>query len=93
AAQKGLRAYVAKGKRERQAQNDAIEAIGKVGSKLESTEEKIELIYPKVIVLTAGESQLNVYAVVVSASTRCEFKSQAGQHVFTSWAKVSYEVP
>ncbi len=62
AAQKGFRAYAAKGKLELQAQDDAIEAIAKKVIKLISTEDKIEITSPKEIVLTAGGSQLKINA-------------------------------
>jgi uncharacterized protein (DUF2345 family) len=93
AAQKGFRAYAAKGKLELQAQDDAIEAIAKKVIKLISTEEKIELTSPKEIVLTAGGSQLKINADGVFSTTGGKFESKAGQHLFTSGAKVSYEVP
>ncbi len=93
AAQKGLRAYAAKGKLELQAQDDAIEAIAKKVIKLISTEEKIELTSPKEIVLTAGGSQLKINANGVFSTTGGKFESKAGQHLFTGGAKVSYEVP
>ena len=90
---KGLRAYAAKGKLELQAQDDAIEAIAKKVIKLISTEDKIELTSPKEIVLTAGGSQLKINANGVFSTTGGKFESKAGQHLFTSGAKVSYEVP
>ena len=93
AAQKGFKAYAAKGKLELQAQDDAIEAIAKKVIKLISTEDKIELTSPKEIVLTAGGSQLKINADGVFSTTGGKFESKAGQHLFTSGAKVSYEVP
>jgi uncharacterized protein (DUF2345 family) len=93
AAQKGFKAYAAKGKLELQAQDDAIEAIAKKVIKLISTEDKIELTSPKEIVLTAGGSQLKINADGVFSTTGGKFESKAGQHVFMSGAKVSYEVP
>ena len=93
AAQKGFRAYAAKGKLELQAQDDAIEAIAKKVIKLISTEDKIELTSPKEIVLTAGGSQLKINADGVFSTTGGKFESKAGQHSFVGGAKVSYEVP
>ena len=93
AAQKGFRAYAAKGKLELQAQDDAIEAIAKKVIKLISTEEKSSLRAQKEIVLTAGGSQLKINADGVFSTTGGKFESKAGQHLFTSGAKVSYEVP
>ncbi|MFV5593457.1 type VI secretion system Vgr family protein [Acinetobacter junii] len=93
AAQKGFRAYAAKGKLELQAQDDAIEAIAKKVIKLISTEEKIEITSPKEIVLTAGGSQLKINADGVFSTTGGKFESKAGQHLFAIGAKVSYEVP
>ncbi|WP_151738430.1 type VI secretion system Vgr family protein [Acinetobacter junii] len=93
AAQKGFRAYAAKGKLELQAQDDAIEAIAKKVIKLISTEDKIEITSPKEIVLTAGGSQLKINADGVFSTTGGKFESKAGQHLFATGAKVSYEVP
>ena len=93
AAQKGFRAYAAKGKLELQAQDDAIEAIAKKVIKLISTEDKIEITSPKEIVLTAGGSQLKINADGVFSTTGGKFEVKAGQHLFATGAKVSYEVP
>lgn len=93
AAQKGFRAYAAKGKLELQAQDDAIKAIAKKVIKLISTEDKIEITSPKEIVLTAGGSQLKINADGVFSTTGGKFESKAGQHLFATGAKVSYEVP
>ncbi|RKG30703.1 type VI secretion system Vgr family protein [Acinetobacter tianfuensis] len=93
AAQKGLRAYAAKGKVELQAQDDAIEAIARKVIKLISTEDKIELTSPKEIVLTAGGSQLKINGDGIFATTGGKFESKAGQHSFVGGGKVSYDVP
>ena len=93
AAQKGFRAYAAKGKLELQAQDDAIEAIAKKVIKLISTEDKIEITSPKEIVLTAGGSQLKINADGVFSTTGGKFESKAGQHLFVSGATVNAELP
>ena len=93
AAQKGFRAYAAKGKLELQAQDDAIEAIAKKVIKLISTEDKIEITSSKEIVLTAGGSQLKINADGVFSTTGGKFESKAGQHLFTSGATVNAELP
>ncbi|WP_110975799.1 type VI secretion system Vgr family protein [Acinetobacter sp. WCHAc060042] len=93
AAQKGLKAFAAKGKVELQAQDDAIEAIARKVIKLISTEDKIEITSPKEIVLTAGGSQLKINGDGIFATTGGKFESKAGQHSFVGGAKVSYEVP
>ncbi|MCH7317142.1 type VI secretion system tip protein VgrG [Acinetobacter sp. ANC 5659] len=93
AAQKGFRAYAAKGKLELQAQDDAIEAIAKKVIKLISTEDKIEITSPKEIVLTAGGSQLKINANGVFSTTGGKFESKAGQHLFVSGATVNAELP
>lgn len=93
AAQKGLKAFAAKGKVELQAQDDAIEAIARKVIKLISTEDKIEITSPKEIVLTAGGSQLKINGDGVFTTTGGKFESKAGQHSFVGGAKVSYEVP
>ena len=93
AAQKGLRAFAAKGKVELQAQDDAIEAIARKVIKLISTEDKIEITSPKEIVLTAGGSQLKINGSGVFSTTGGKFESKAGQHLFTGGAKTPYEIP
>lgn len=93
AAQKGLRAFAAKGKVELQAQDDAIEAIARKVIKLISTEDKVEITSPKEIVLTAGGSQLKINGDGIFTTTGGKFESKAGQHSFVGGAKVSYEVP
>ncbi|MGR0304517.1 type VI secretion system Vgr family protein [Acinetobacter beijerinckii] len=93
AAQKGFRAYAAKGKLELQAQDDAIEMIAKKVIKLISTEDKIEITSPKEIVLTAGGSQLKINADGVFSTTGGKFESKAGQHLFVSGVTVNAELP
>ncbi|RYY78483.1 MAG: type VI secretion system tip protein VgrG [Moraxellaceae bacterium] len=93
AAQKGIKAFAAKGKIELQAQDDALEAIARKVIKLISTEDKIELTSPKEIVLTAGGSQLIINGSGVFIKTGGKFECKAGQHVFSGGAKVSYEIP
>lgn len=89
AAQKGLRAYAAKGKLELQAQDDAIEAIARKVIKLISTEDKIEITSPKEIILTAGGSQLKINSSGVFSTTGGKFESKAGQHVFTQGERIN----
>ena len=93
AAQKGIRAYAAKGKVELQAQDDAIEAIARKVIKLISTEDKIEITSPKEIVLTAGGSQLKINGNGIFTTTGGKFESKAGQHSFVAGATVNAELP
>lgn len=93
AAQKGLKAFAAKGKVELQAQDDAIEAIARKVIKLISTEDKIEITSPKEIVLTAGGSQLKINGDGVFTTTGGKFESKAGQHSFVGGATVNAELP
>ena len=93
AAQKGLKAFAAKGKIELQAQNDAIEAIARQVIKLISTEDKIEITSPKEIVLTAGGSQLKINGDGIFTTTGGKFESKAGQHRFMGGATVNAELP
>lgn len=93
AAQKGLKAFAAKGKVELQAQDDAIEAIARKVIKLISTEDKIEITSPKEIVLTAGGSQLKINGDGIFTTTGGKFESKAGQHSFVGGAIVNAELP
>ncbi|MCH7335670.1 type VI secretion system Vgr family protein [Acinetobacter sp. NIPH 2699] len=93
AAQKGIRAYAAKGKVELQAQDDMIEAIARRVVKIISTEEKIEITSPVEIDLKAGGSQLKINKDGVFVNTGGNFKVKAGQHVFESGAVVNTELP
>lgn len=92
-AQKGLKAFAAKGKVELQAQDDAIEAIARKVIKLISTEDKIEITSPKEIVLTAGGSQLKINGDGIFTTTGGKFESKAGQHRFVGGATVNAELP
>lgn len=92
AAQKGLKAFAAKGKVELQAQDDAIEAIARKVIKLISTEDKIEITSPKEIVLTAGGSQLKINGDGIFTTTGGKFESKAGQHSFVGGQKVKAEI-
>ncbi|MFW2101288.1 type VI secretion system Vgr family protein [Acinetobacter johnsonii] len=92
-AQKGLKAFAAKGKVELQAQDDAIEAIARKVIKLISTEDKIEITSPKEIVLTAGGSQLKINGDGIFTTTGGKFESKAGQHSFVGGATVNAELP
>ncbi|RZG75874.1 type VI secretion system tip protein VgrG [Acinetobacter wuhouensis] len=93
AAQKGLSAYAAKGPLKVQAQDDLVEIIAKKVIKLISTEDKIELTSTKEIDLKAGGTQLVVNGSGVFIKTGGLFEVKSGQQVFTSGAKVPYEVP
>ncbi|ENV51206.1 VgrG protein [Acinetobacter junii CIP 107470 = MTCC 11364] len=96
AAQKGLRAYAAKGKLELQAQDDAIEAIARKVIKIISTEDKIELSSAKEIDIKAGGSQLIVNGNGVFIKTGGKFESKAGQHIFLGGENISipkYDLP
>lgn len=93
AAQKGIKAFAAKGKVELQAQDNALEAIARKVIKLISTEEKIELTSPKEIVLTAGGSQLIINGSGVFIKTGGKFECKAGQHVFEGGETVNAELP
>lgn len=93
AAQKGLKAFAAKGKVELQAQDDAIEAIARKVIKLISTEDKVEITSPKEIVLTAGGSQLKINGDGIFTTTGGKFESKAGQHSFVGGAIVNAELP
>jgi uncharacterized protein (DUF2345 family) len=96
AAQKGLRAYAAKGKLELQAQDDAIEAIARKVIKIISTEDKIELSSAKEIDIKAGGSQLIVNGNGVFIKTGGKFESKAGQHIFLGGENFSipkYDLP
>lgn len=88
AAQKGLKAFAAKGKVELQAQDDAIEAIARKVIKLISTEDKVEITSPKEIVLTAGGSQLKINGDGIFTTTGGKFESKAGQHSFVGGANI-----
>lgn len=61
--------------------------------KLIATEDKIELTSSKEIDLKAGGTQLVVNGSGVFIKTGGKFEVKSGQHLFTSGAKVAYEVP
>jgi len=88
AAQDGARMYAGKGKIELQAQNDGTDIIARKGIKIISTEDRIEIISPKEIILTADGSQLKINSSGIFPVTGGKLEVKAGQHLFMSGANI-----
>lgn len=88
AAQDGARMYAGKGKIELQAQSDGTDIIARKGIQIISTEDRIEIISPKEIVLTADGSQLKINSSGIFPITGGKLEVRAGQHLFMSGANI-----
>ncbi|KKC43898.1 type VI secretion system Vgr family protein [Acinetobacter sp. V2] len=88
AAQDGARMYAGKGKIELQAQSDGTDIIARKGIKIISTEDRIEIISPKEIILTADGSQLKINSSGIFPITGGKLEVKAGQHLFMSGANI-----
>lgn len=88
AAQDGARMYAGKGKIELQAQSDGTDIIARKGIKIISTEDRIEIISPKEIILTADGSQLKINSSGIFPVTGGKLEVKAGQHLFMSGANI-----
>ncbi|NNP70473.1 type VI secretion system Vgr family protein [Acinetobacter sp. Ac_5812] len=82
AAQTGIKQVAAKGKFEVHAQTDGIDLFSKQGIQIISTEDRIEIISAKEIVITGKDSQLKLNGSGIVATTGGKFEVKAGQHVF-----------
>ncbi|ADI89016.1 type VI secretion system Vgr family protein [Acinetobacter oleivorans] len=88
AAQDGARMYAGKGKIELQAQSDGTDIIARKGIQIISTEDRIEIISPKEIILTADGSQLKINSSGIFPVTGGKLEVKAGQHLFMSGANI-----
>ncbi|RSP90763.1 type VI secretion system tip protein VgrG, partial [Acinetobacter baumannii] len=93
AAQQGARLYAGKGKVEIQAQGDGADLIARKAVQVISTEDKIEAIAAKEIVLTAGGSQVKITGSGIFMTTSGKFEVKAGQHVFMGGGSVNSSLP
>ncbi|UGQ26434.1 type VI secretion system Vgr family protein [Acinetobacter calcoaceticus] len=88
AAQDGARIYAGNGKIELQAQSDGTDIIARKGIQIISTEDRIEIISPKEIILTADGSQLKINGSGIFPVTGGKLEVKAGQHLFMSGANI-----
>ncbi|WP_151962418.1 DUF2345 domain-containing protein, partial [Acinetobacter bereziniae] len=93
AAQEGARLYAAKGKVEIQAQGDGADLIARKGIQIISTEDRIEFIASKKIVLIADTTQIEIGGAGVLPTTPGLFEVKAGQHKFLGGQSINYEIP
>ncbi|WP_335991244.1 type VI secretion system Vgr family protein [Acinetobacter bereziniae] len=93
AAQEGARLYAGKGKVEIQAQNDGADLIARKGVQIISTEDRIEFIAKKKIVILSDTSMLEVSGKGVLTTTPGLFEVKSGQQNFLSGEKVSVSLP
>ena len=87
-AQGGIKAIAAQGKVEIQAQSDALDIFAKLGIKISSTEDRIEISSPKEVVITGASSQLTLNGSGIFPKTGGKFQVNAGQHIFQSGENV-----
>ena len=93
AAQRGIKQVAAKGKYEAHAQSDGMDLLAKQGIQIISTEDRIEVISAKEIVITGKDSQLKLNGSGIFPTTGGKFEVKAGQHKFESGGKINFDVP
>ncbi|OTG86056.1 hypothetical protein B9T35_18085 [Acinetobacter sp. ANC 3832] len=84
-----MKAIAAQGKVEVQAQSDALDIFAKLGIKISSTEDRIEISSPKEVVITGASSQLTLNGSGIFPKTGGKFQVNAGQHIFQGGAHVN----
>ena len=92
AAQDGFRAYAGKGKAEIHAHTDGIDVFARKGIQIISTEDSVEIIAKKKIILKGGESQLVIEAGGIFPTTPKLFESKAQQHLFKGGVEVGVNI-
>ncbi|USA47998.1 type VI secretion system tip protein VgrG [Acinetobacter sp. C26M] len=96
AAQNGIKQVAANGNFEIHAQGDGIDLLAKQSIQIISTEDRIEIISPKEIVITAGGSQIKLNGAGIFPTTGGKFEVKAGQHLFMGGSKLAipkYSLP
>ncbi|MEB6480695.1 type VI secretion system Vgr family protein [Acinetobacter vivianii] len=93
AGQEDFKIYAAKGKLDLQVQDNTLEAAARLDIKITSSEGKVEIQSPTEIVLKAKDSALKINAEGVTVVTPNTFKAKAGQHIFTTGASETPQLP
>lgn len=93
AGQEDFKIYAAKGKLDLQVQDNTLEAAARLDIKITSSEGKVEIQSPTEIVLKAKDSALKINAEGVTVITPNIFKAKAGQHIFTTGASETPQLP
>ena len=88
AAQNGIKQVAAKGKFEIHAQSDGMDLLSKQGIQIVSTEDRIEIISVKEIVIRGKDSQLKLNGSGIFPTTGGKFEVKAGQHVFEAGVNI-----
>ncbi|ENX35956.1 hypothetical protein F889_00655 [Acinetobacter colistiniresistens] len=88
AAQNGIKQVAAKGKFEMHVQSDGMDLLSKQGIQIVSTEDRIEIISAKEIVITGKDSQLKLNGSGIFPTTGGKFEVKAGQHLFNGGANI-----
>ncbi|MCU4337176.1 type VI secretion system Vgr family protein [Acinetobacter dispersus] len=88
AAQNGIKQVAAKGKFEIHAQSDGMDLLSKQGIQIVSTEDRIEIISAKEIVIRGKDSQLKLNGSGIFPTTGGKFEVKAGQNVFEAGANI-----
>lgn len=88
-AMNGINLIAAKGKVEIQSQSDALDLFAKMGIKISSTEDRIEISSPKEVVITGASSQITLNGSGIFPKTGGKFQVNAGQHIFQGGASAS----
>ncbi|MZY07137.1 type VI secretion system tip protein VgrG [Acinetobacter pittii] len=89
AVQGDFKLVAAQGKFSIQAQSNALDILSKLGIRIASTEDRIEISSPKEVLITGGSSQIALNGSGIFPKTGGKFEVNAGQHLFKGGAGAS----
>ncbi|MDP9803154.1 type VI secretion system Vgr family protein [Acinetobacter calcoaceticus] len=89
AVQGDFKLVAAQGKFSIQAQSNALDILSKLGIRIVSTEDRIEISSPKEVLITGASSQIALNGSGIFPKTGGKFEVNAGQHLFKGGAGAS----
>lgn len=89
AVQGDFKLVAAQGKFSIQAQSNALDILSKLGIRIASTEDRIEISSPKEVLITGASSQIALNGSGIFPKTGGKFEVNAGQHLFKGGAGAS----
>ncbi|MGQ1126355.1 type VI secretion system Vgr family protein [Acinetobacter baumannii] len=89
AVQGDFKLVAAQGKFSIQAQSNALDILSKLGIRIASTEDRIEISSSKEVLITGGSSQIALNGSGIFPKTGGKFEVNAGQHLFKGGAGAS----
>lgn len=89
AVQGDFKLVAAQGKFSIQAQSNALDILSKLGIRIASTEDRIEISSPKEVLITGASSQIVLNGSGIFPKTGGKFEVNAGQHLFKGGVSAS----